>query len=60
MYKWISMEEAVKSLVGFGGLIASWSIAGTYDIVALLLASASLVYVIINIAEKLKKWNDGQ
>lgn len=54
------MEEAVKSLVGFGGLIASWSIAGTYDIVALLLASASLVYVIINIAEKLKKWNDGQ
>lgn len=60
MYKLFSMEEAIKSLVGFGGLAASWSIAGTYDIVALLLAVASLVYVVLNIAEKVKKWQDGQ
>ena len=52
------MEEALKTTVGFTGLIASWTISGTYDVVALLLATASLVYVIINIAEKLKNlWN---
>ena len=54
------MEEALKTTVGFTGLIASWTISGTYDVVALLLATASLIYVIINIAEKLKKWKDGQ
>lgn len=54
------MEEAFKTLVGISGLFASISIAETHAIVGLLLALASLVYMVINIIEKIKKWNDGQ
>ena len=54
------MEEAFKTLVGISGLFASISIAETHAVVGLLLAIASLVYMIVSIVEKIKKWNDGQ
>ena len=52
------MEEAFKTLVGISGLFASISIAETHAVVGLLLALASLIYMVINIIEKLRKWND--
>ena len=54
------MEEAFKTLIGISGLFASISIAETHAVVGLLLATASLVYMIVCIVEKIAKWNNGQ
>ena len=54
------MEESFKTLVGVSGLFASISIAETHAVVGLLLATASLIYMIVCIVEKIAKWNDGR
>lgn len=54
------MEEAVKTLVGVSGLFASISIAPIHEVIALLLATASLIYMVINIIDKLIKMKNGQ
>lgn len=51
------MEEALKSLVGLVGLFASISLAPIHELIALLLAAASLIYMIVSIIEKVKNLN---